>query len=281
MMTPNLAPSDISNMATDIAASQARQVTVGTKPQTVTRVLVKKSITRYYLKNVGLNPARVRVHTFVIRDNIPDNATAGYDLSSAASIFNDGLNTPTHIDASTTAVDGSIPGYEWFHNRWFCSWFKHIGKAREYILRPQDPAKKFGYNMGRKNRVFNEKKMFSAYTMLKGVRFHVLQIMGEMCGSTTVAWNGTNNNQPGGPGPVNIHMFGTEYRQYCALQSSDIPAYDVVDGRTLQLGAFANIVPTNMPVGNTIYDAGAADLRYCQPRMSGLVSNVDNPPVIP
>lgn len=274
IIAPSLTPSEVTNMVVSSSISNDRQMTAGTNQYTVPqRIIVRKSTTRYYLKNVAINPARVRVHSFIVRENMANQTASGSATNSIGTIFTQGNTLLSHIDAASTPSI-SLPGYEWYHNRWFCSWFKHVGKVREYILRPQDPAKRFTLPQP-KDRIFNSEKAVPL-SYYKGTRFHLLEFIGDMCGDTSVVWTGTGTTSKGGPGPMNVHMnFETDH-QYATLYPNDVPTYEVLDSRSLQVTSNAACIPAQTFV-SSVNAASAAVYMSA----TGSVGFGTSPPVFP
>lgn len=284
-VSPSYGAADIFNMGVDLGAAAARMVTAGTKPVTqFNRILVTGAQTEYFMKVNSLFPVRFKIHTFVVRENIPEVTTVTANTSTIAQIFSDGLFTPQHIDsADATSVDATIPTYEWYHNRWFCQWFKKVGKSREYVLRPQDPAKRFVFKQPR-NKCWNGAKMSYSFSYLKGTKFHLIQFMGDMCAMDDVAWTGTGTTQKSGPGPGSVHMLIKEHQEYCALARNDIASYDLSDLRTLKLGittTLSNVIPSYTPIAGPAYIQSADVVKYVYPTGSAQHYNADNPPKLP
>lgn len=268
----------LSNLCAEWSNSNTRRYGAGTQSQNLPyRMYVKKSTSEWHMKNVGLNPVVVEVMIFKVRQNIPYQSNLHYNTSSPANIFNDGLLSLYHLDVPTSA-DLTLPGYDWHHNNWFCSWFKMV-KSYKRTLHPTDGHFKVKLTSVNKGRLLNPVKMVTPFAEYKGAKIMVLKMHGEIVGDKTVAWTGTGSTSKGGWGSANLHLMYFDRHEYSVMDKLEYPTYGILDNRGLEVSTtLANQVMGAMPV--TFWDTAAGVM--AQPTQGG-VMNVDGitNPLIP
>lgn len=277
-MSPTITPIDVAGLAADWNASQNRQFTAGTAViNRPFKVFIKKSTYSYLLKNNSAACVRGRVHTFVVRDNIPNTTAAGFNTSSPLNIWNDGLVKQVQFDGVGNG-DPTQPLYQWFHNHRFCTFFKHVGVSKTHMFRPQDGAKRFTYSSS--NRLLDPLKLdTSTYAEIKGAKFHVWEFSGEMSGDITVTWTGSATTSHGGPGPINLHYLGEQRVEY-SVMAKPFVVFDASDLRTLQISnTLGNIVPNYAPVANAVWNGTGPEYDY--PTLGGKRNQATAPPALP